>query len=260
MALRRCYWILRPNNGSSAMHARTLKMTVEDEGAQKIMSSKIGLDGTAELECFCLAPFVPGENAPRGVVEQGKARMTTDHTAKAVRGDTEQDHSVNANIDWEHPVAAHELRLPSPLHFAEVIATLKTAPLPVQAGKMDWKGFYRQLKMAVRDWWYMLVCLHEDGYCVDEAVPFGIGNGPIFGNEVNDVVIAFIKDEFMDRIKEKDVECEVAFMDGTMSEEQREWKKNREAVHLWQQERATVMRRKYPKESDDWVKEQASHH
>lgn len=105
-----------------------------------------------------------------------------------------------------------------------------------------------------------MVCLHEDRYCIDDAVPFGIGNGPIFGNEVNDVVIAFIKDEFMDRIKAKDVECEAAFANGASSEEQDEWRKNREATHMWQQERATALRSKYPDESDEWIEEQASHH
>ena len=263
----------RNNAASAKFHTDFCEQTADEEGMLDITSSEeVSVDGVVQrVAKFWPLPPLSGQNFAVGVQESSnKLRSLTDMTAAAdlqyftaVNGEDADDYSLNANIDMgldaDAPEMRHKLSLPSSRTFCLAVAVLKASGLRVKIGKMDWSGFYRQIVHSKRCLWFAVKLMSCRGFSIDKALPFGNRKGPEMGNELNDVVICFIKWQFRENVRSMDAEVHLRRLSGLATESDNDWHGQRIVMSAYFVERRAELLSSYPSMTDAEVDEQCDY-
>jgi len=261
----------RPQAASQKFHTEFCEGIADEEGCAGITSSTI-IDDTDGVpvrmpKFYGLPPF-SGQNFACGVSESSnKLRSLTDMTGAAdlkyfmsMNGEDADDYSLNANIDMGEDASAfemrHKLHLPSSRTFCLAVAVLVASGLRVKIGKMDWSGFYRQIIHSKRCTWFAIKLMSARGYTHDRALPFGNRKGPEIGNELNDVVVIFIRFEFRSRVDSKNAEIVLREKMGILGADDADWCRQWALVEVFIVERRAIIAASFPDLSTSEVAEQ----
>ena len=104
--------------------------------------------------------------------------------------------SPNATASTGDHTLHRNLKLTTPMDFFQRVAVARVPGRTQRIGRMDFSRFYRQLLLAMREWWFHLIGI-GGVFRVDFAVPFGTKIGPHGCHVAMDSLLDMIGDEFV---------------------------------------------------------------
>jgi hypothetical protein len=171
------------NHSGVARHVEFCDGILEKEAADGIVSR-----GYTEI------PLCPGKNHSRNVA--AGPRMCVDRTMPRKEMDGNGSRSPNATANTGDHTKHRNLKLTTPLDFFQRVAIARVPSRAQRIGRMDYSRFYRQLLLALREWWFHLIGI-GGVFRLDFVVPFGTNIGPHGCHVAMDSLLDMVGDEFV---------------------------------------------------------------
>jgi hypothetical protein len=122
--------------------------------------------------------------------------MCVDMTQPRNEMDGAGSRSPNATANTSDHTKHRNLKLTTALDFFQRVAVARVLGRTQRIGRMDYSRFYRQLLLALREWWFHLIGV-GGVFRLDFAVPFGEKIGPHGCHIAMDSLLDMIGDKFL---------------------------------------------------------------